>query len=180
MSPSDKPGNGPGTSPPPGGEAVPAMLTINGQYIKDLSFESPNGLQALLSLQKTQPNITINLDVQATPLQDPANVYEVTLHIKSECKIGETVGFIVELAYAGAFTVNVPKEHLHPMLLIECPRLIFPFARNILADVTRDGGYPPLMLGPVDFAGLYQTRAAELAKQQGQTPGPTPGGAANA
>ncbi|MEK7244432.1 MAG: protein-export chaperone SecB [Pseudomonadota bacterium] len=151
------------------------MLTINSQYIKDLSFEAPSGIQAILAMQKTQPTITVNLDVQATPAQDPANAFEVVLHVKAECKIGETVGFIAELSYAGAFVLNIPKEHLQPVLLIECPRLLFPFARNILADVTRDGGFPPLMLGLVDFAGLYQARMAELAKQQSQTPGQPPG-----
>ena len=175
MTPTDKSGNGPETAPPASGGGTQPILAINSQYIKDLSFEAPNGVQALLALQKTQPNITINLDVQVTPVQDPANVFEVVLHKKAECKIGETVGFIAELAYAGAFTVSVPKEHLQPVLLIECPRLLFPFARNILADVTRDGGYPPLMLGLVDFAGLYQARMAELTKQQGQAPGQPPG-----
>jgi preprotein translocase subunit SecB len=174
----DKSGNGPETAPPASGGGTQPMLTINNQYIKDLSFEAPNGTQALFALQKTQPNITINLDVQAIPAQDPANTFEVVIHIKAECKVGETVGFIAELAYAGAFTVNVPKEHLQPVLLIECPRLLFPFARNILADVTRDGGFPPLMIGLVDFAGLYQARMTELAKQQGQAPGQPPGAAA--
>lgn len=179
VKPTDKPGNGAQPVPPPSGEPGQLMLAINSQYIKDLSFEAPNGIKAILGLQKTQPNITINLDVQAMPLQEPANAFEIALHIKVECKVGEMVGFIAELAYAGTFTVNVPKEHLQPVLLIECPRLLFPFARNILADVTRDGGYPPLMLGLVDFAGLYQARMAELAKQQGQAPG-QPAGAAKA
>ena len=173
MKSKDKPGNGPEpASPASGGEAQP-MFAINSQYIKDLSFEAPNGVRAILALQKTQPVININLDVQVNPVPDQANAFEVALHVKAECKVGETVGFIVELVYAGAFTVNVPKEHLQPVLLIECPRLLFPFARNILADVTRDGGYPPLMLGLVDFAGLYQARMAELAKQQGQAPAST-------
>ena len=181
MNPTDKPGNGPETAPPASGGGTQPTLGINSQYIKDLSFEAPNGMRAILALQKTQPTITVNLDVQATPVQDPANAFEVAIHIKAECKIGETIGFIAELAYAGIFTVNVPKEHLQPVLLIECPRLLFPFARNILADVTRDGGFPPLMLGLVDFAGLYQARMAELAKQQGQAPGGQPaGGAAKA
>ena len=140
MTPADKSGNGPEPAPPASGGGIQPMLTINSQYIKDLSFEAPNGMQALFALQKTQPVITINLDVNATPVQDPANAFEVALHIKAECKVGETVGFIAELVYAGAFTVVVPKEHLQPVLLIECPRLLFPFARNILADVTRDGG----------------------------------------
>jgi preprotein translocase subunit SecB len=175
MSPSDKPGNGPDAAQTGGQQS---MLGINSQYIKDLSFEAPNGPKAFLAMQKTQPTITVNLDVQATTFQDPPNAYEVTIHIKAECKVDDMVGFIAELAYAGLFTVNVPKEHLQPVLLIECPRLLFPFARNILADVTRDGGFPPLMLGMMDFAALYQARIAELAKQQGQGAGASPGGAA--
>ena len=170
MTPADKPGNGPGIAPPASGGGSQPMVVINNQYVKDLSFEAPGGMKTFVAMQKTQPAITVNLDVQVTPFQDPANVYEVVLNIKAECKVGEAVGFIAELAYAGAFTLNVGKEHLQPVLLIECPRVLFPFARNILADVTRDGGFPPLMLGMMDFVGLYQARMAELAKQQGQAP----------
>ncbi|MCC7016267.1 MAG: protein-export chaperone SecB [Rhodospirillales bacterium] len=172
MNPSDKSGNGPESAPPAGGGQP--SFAINSQFIKDLSFEAPNGMQAIIAMQKTQPAITINLDVQANPFPGQDNAFEVTIHVKAECKIGEMTGFIAELAYAGIFTINIPKEHVQPALLIECPRLLFPFARNILADVTRDGGFPPLMLGLVDFAGLYQARMAELAKQQGQPSGQPP------
>jgi preprotein translocase subunit SecB len=178
MSPTDDSGQSPASAPTQGASAPQSMLAINSQYIKDLSFEAPVGAQAFVAMQKTQPAITVNLDVQATTFQDPPNTFEVAIHVKAECKIGELTGFIAELVYAGLFTVNVPKEHLQPVLLIECPRLLFPFARNILADVTRDGGFPPLMLGLMDFAGLYQARMAEFAKQQGQAPGSTPGGTA--
>lgn len=171
MNPPDKPGNGPDAAQAGGQQP---SLGINSQYIKDLSFEAPNGLRVFLAMQKTQPTITVNLDVQATTFQDPPNTYEVVLHVKAECKVGDMVGFIAELAYAGLFTISVPKEHLQPVMLIECPRLLFPFARNILADVTRDGGFPPLMLGLMDFAALYQARLAELAKQQGQGAGAAP------
>lgn len=158
--------NASGSNPAQAAGATQPMLAINTQYIKDLSFEVPNGTQAFLALQKTQPNISLNLDVQANPVDEAANQFEVVLHVKADCKIGDVVGFIVELVYSGIFTVNMPKDHLHPVLLIECPRLLFPFARNILADVTRDGGFPPLMLGMVDFAALYQARLNEIAKQQ--------------
>lgn len=178
MSPADDAGKGPASAPPEGAGAPQPMLAVNSQYIKDLSFEAPSGPKALIELQKTQPTITVNLDVQATAFQDPPNAFEVAIHVKAECKIGETTGFIAELVYAGLFTINVPKEHLQPVLLIECPRLLFPFTRNILADVTRDGGFPPLLLGLVDFAGLYQARMAEQAKQQGQGAGTAPSGTA--
>ncbi len=88
------------------------------------------------------------------------------LEAQAECKNGDKVVYILELEYAGVFTLNVPDEHLQPITLIECPRLLFPFARNILADVTRDGGYPPLMLGPLDFAGMYQAKLKELEQEQ--------------
>lgn len=171
MNPSDNPGNGPDAAQAGGQQN---SLVINSQYIKDLSFEAPNGPKVFLAMQKNQPTITVNLDVQGTTFQDPPNTYEVVLHVKAECKVGDTVGFIAELAYAGLFTINIPKEHLQPVMLIECPRLLFPFARNILADVTRDGGFPPLMLGLMDFAALYQARMADLAKQQGQGAGAAP------
>lgn len=142
--------------------AAPPPLVVAGQYIKDLSFEVPGAPAVFGLLQKQQPDIGVNVDVNAHGVQE--RLYEVVLHVRAECKIGETVAFIAELAYGGLFTVNVPKEHLEPVLLIECPRLLFPFARNIMADMTRDGGFPPLMLGMVDFVGMYQRQAQERAK----------------
>jgi len=107
---------------------------------------------------KEPPRVDLALDVQARPLEAGGNVYEVSLKIRADAKVGETPCFIAELAYCGVFTVNVPQEHLEPVLLVECPRLLFPFARNILADVTRDGGFPPVMLAPIDFVALWQSR----------------------
>lgn len=158
-SPSDS-GAGAQGAPP-----AQAPLAINAQYIRDLSLEVPNAPQIFGQLQRQQPDVNINLDVNARPLQD--NVYEVSLEVRAQCKSGDTVAFVVELTYAGVFTVNLPAEHTQPVLLIECPRLLFPFARNILAEVTRDGGFPPLMLGLVDFAAMYQGQLQEKAKQQG-------------
>ena len=86
------------------------------------------------------------------------NVFEVVLVIKAECRTGDSVAFILELSYGGVFTLNVPQESLEAVLLVECPRLLFPFARNIVADATRDGGFPPVMIGPVDFMSMYQNR----------------------
>ena len=141
-------------------------LAINGQYIKDLSFESPNSPGILADLQKQQPDVSVNIDVQAAKVDGPegANMYEIVLDVRAELKLGDKVGFIVELKYAGVFTLNVPEEHLGAMLLIECPRLLFPFARNILSDTTRDGGFVPLMLQPIDFAAMYQANLAQQAK----------------
>jgi len=142
------------------GETKPP-LAVSAQYIKDLSFEAPNTPAVLGRMQRESPEIGINIDVRAAGLQD--GVYEVVLHIKSECKIADAVAFIVELSYGGVFTINVPAEQIQPVLLIECPTLLFPFARNIVADATRDGGFPPLMLGPVDFISMYRN---QLQKQQ--------------
>ncbi len=139
-------------------------LIINAQYTKDLSFEAPSAPGIFAELQGKQPDINLNINVSANPVQD--KVVEVIFEAHAECKLGDKVVYILELEYAGVFTLNVPDEHLQPIMLIECPRLLFPFARNILADVTRDGGYPPLMLGPLDFAGMYQAKLKELEQEQ--------------
>ena len=110
MTPNEKSGNGPETAPPASAGGTPSMLNVNSQYIKDLSFEAPNGMQSIVALQKTQPVITVNLDVQMTPVQEPANTFEVAIHIKAECKIGETIGFIYDEAttdVANSQVINV-------------------------------------------------------------------------
>jgi len=164
----DNSGNGSDSAPQNGeAQAQKSAITINGQYIKDLSFEAPNSPQILNDLQSQQPDVNINVDVQATKLEQEGveNLFESILDIRAELKIGEKVGFILELKYAGVFTLNVPEEHLGAMLLIECPRLLFPFARNILADTTRDGGFVPLLLQPIDFAAMYQANVAQQVKE---------------
>ncbi|MFC1673022.1 protein-export chaperone SecB [Pseudomonadota bacterium] len=145
----------------------PPML-LNGQYIKDLSFESPNAPGILSNLQGAQPDVNINVDVSANKLEGgDDNLYEAVLEIKAEMKIEDKVGFIFELQYAGVFTLNVAEEHLSPMLLIECPRMLFPFARNIVAETTRDGGFMPLMLQPLDFAAMFQQNLQAQAGKLG-------------
>ncbi len=139
-------------------------IVINGQYVKDLSFEVPNAPGIYAEMTQNQPEIGINIDVNVGQIQD--NVFEVVLSLHCKAELGEKVAFIAELAYAGVMTMNVPEDHLHPMLLIEAPRLLFPFARNILAGVTRDGGFPPVMLQPVDFVQLYRQRMEAMAAQQ--------------
>lgn len=131
-------------------------LIVNGQYIKDLSFEAPTTPGIFALIQQNPPDVNINVDVKAQGMQN--NVFEVVLVIKAECKTGESVAFILELSYGGVFTLNVPQENLEAMLLVECPGLLFPFARNIVAEATRDGGFPPVMIGPVDFMAMYQNR----------------------
>ncbi|PWS38610.1 protein-export chaperone SecB [Falsiroseomonas bella] len=148
------------SSPIPNGQPAPP-LQLNIQYTKDLSFEVPGAPEIYLSLRE-QPRVDLSLDVQArqVPGQQP-NVFEVSLQIRADAKIKETSCFIAELVYCGVFTLNVPQEHVEPVLLVECPRLLFPFARNILADVTRDGGFPPVMLNPIDFVALWQSRRGQ-------------------
>lgn len=141
-------------------------LIVNAQYIKDLSFEAPNTPAVFTQMQQAQPDISVNVDVQARPLEAP--VYEVVLNVRADCKTGETQAFLVELSYGGVFTLNVPQGDVHPVLLIECPRLLFPFARQIVSTTTINGGFLPLMLGPIDFASLYQRqlRKADAARDQ--------------
>lgn len=150
---SDQPNPPPNGSP--GQEQMPIVLNI--QFTKDLSFEVPGAPEIFATLRE-QPRVDLALDVQARPIQEGQNVFEVSLMIRADAKVGETACFIAELTYCGIFTLNVPQEHLEPVLLVECPRLLFPFARNILADVTREGGFPPVMLNPIDFVQLWQNR----------------------
>ncbi|MGO9816470.1 MAG: protein-export chaperone SecB [Acidocella sp.] len=144
-------------------------LVVNIQYTKDLSFEVPNA-PGIFATLRSAPHVNINLDVQVRRLEDAHTVFEVTLAVRAEGTTqanGEekpTVVFIADLSYAGVFTLNnIPENQQEPILLVECPRLLFPFARNILADVTREGGLPPVMLGPIDFVGLWQQRRAQAA-----------------
>ncbi len=138
-------------------------LQVNAQYIKDLSFEVPGAPAIFVELTKAQPEVNVQVNLHADALQ--VGVHEVTLHLNLEAKVGGKTAFIVDLTYAGIFSVRVPDEHLQPMLLIECPRLLFPFARNIVADVVRDGGFPPILLQPIDFVALFRARMEQIASQ---------------
>jgi preprotein translocase subunit SecB len=159
-------GNGDGGQHADTSERPP--LIINAQYVKDLSFEAPSAPAIFAQMQQRQPDIRIKVDVQARPLE--GQIYEVVLDIRADCKSGETVAFILELSYAGVFTLNVVPDALRPTLLIECPRMLFPFARQILSTTTLNGGFLPLMLGPVDFAALYRD---ESDAEQSDTMQPT-------
>ncbi len=141
-------------------------IVVNAQYVKDLSFEVPGAPMIFARMQEAPPNINVNIDVRANPVD--GNMFEVELAIHATCESANERAFILELLYAGLFTINVPQEHRSAVLLIECPRLLFPFARNILADVSRDGGFPPLMLGPVDFVQMYQAQAGRQSENQSE------------
>ncbi len=135
-------------------------IHVNAQYIKDLSFEVPGAPTIFAEMQGGQPDISVQVNLNAQPLAE--KLYEVVLHLNIEAKVNDKPAFIAELAYGGVFTLNVPDEHVQPMLLIEAPRLLFPFARNIIADATRDGGFPPMLLQPIDFVALFRRRLEEL------------------
>ena len=140
------------------GSASPS-LSILAQYTKDLSFENP-GAPRSLQARENAPDININVNVNANPLSDED--FDVVLTLNAEAKDGERVLFHTELVYGGVFRVTgFPQEHMLPLLFIECPRLLFPFARQIIADVTRNGGFPPLMIDPIDFAQMFTQRMAE-------------------
>ncbi len=137
------------------GENEAVQIGILGQYIKDLSFENPTPAQTLQKLAQEKPSMDINVNLNARGVGE--NIYEVDLKITSTAKVGEDTAFVAELVYSGLFAAkNLPENTLQPFLMIEAPRQLFPFARRIISDVTRDGGFPPLMLEPIDFAALYQ------------------------
>jgi preprotein translocase subunit SecB len=145
-----------------------AILQVLAQYVKDLSFENPNAPDSLRA-GDGQQNISVNANVNVQQLNEAE--YEVGLAFKIETKRGDDVSFLVELTYCGVFRVeNIPQESLHPVLLIEAPRQLFPFARRVLADATRDGGYPPLLLDPIDFVDLYRRNMEARNNQADQAP----------
>ena len=164
------------TLTPPQGAAQPVPpLVVNIQYVKDLSFEVPNA-PAIYTQLRAAPRVDINLDVQARRVTEGQNAFEVTLSIRAEASEAQPAGnggapaaagarvFLVEMAYSGVFTLTgLPDNTIEPVLLVECPRMLFPFARNILADITREGGFPPVLLQPIDFVSLWQQRRAQIA-----------------
>ena len=162
---------------PPAGGAQPnapqtgaqaPRLTILSQYIKDLSFENPRAPQSLQPNQ-ARPEVQIRVDVRAQPMG--AERYEVSLQLHVDAKSGDETAFMVELTYGGVFgLLNIPQDSLQPLLLIECPRLLFPFARRVVADAIRDGGFAPLLIEPIDFVTLYRRR-----QQQAQAARPSEG-----
>jgi preprotein translocase subunit SecB len=149
-----------------GADNAPQVGIIS-QYVKDLSFENPNA-PAVYQWQ-VQPQIDVQFNIASNKAAD--DVYEVVLKIEVKASGDQGVAFAVELSYAGLFGIrNVPDEQIQPFLFAEAPRLVFPFARRVLADAVRDGGFPPLMLEPIDFAGLYMQQAQQAAELQAGEP----------
>ena len=149
------------------GEDNQPQVGLLTQYVKDLSFENPNA-PAVYQWQ-SQPQIDVQFNIGAQQLND--EVHEVALKIEIGARADGKTAFQVELVYAGLFAMkNIPAEQLQPFMLAEAPRLLFPFARRVVADAIRDGGFPPLMLDPIDFGALYMQRAAEMEGQASGMP----------
>ena len=139
------------------------QVNVVGQYIKDLSFECPDPTRFFRGVGKN-PDLQIDFDVQVRDLQQDA--FEVALSLEGQAKSDEGVLYNIDFVYAGAFVLkNLPQEAIQPVLFIECPALLFPFVRRLVADLSREGGFPPLLLDPIDFAGMYRRRA-----EMGQAP----------
>ena len=153
--------------PAPGG--APA-IAVRAQYVKDLSFENPHAPASLMP--GGQPRIDVNVNVDARPADDD---FEVTLRIRADARIDEHVAFVLELEYAGLFDLaRIPEAHRHAVCLVEAPRLLFPFARQIAAEATRNGGFPPMYLDPIDFLALYQSHLSQARAAGNGGGGPTP------
>ena len=151
-----------------GQQAAPAQLNVLAQYVKDLSFENPNAPRSLQPSQQ-QPAINIQINVGAKPLAE--NDVEVELKVEGKAEAAGMILFQFEVLYAGVFRLqNIPQQDLHPIMMIECPRLLFPFAREIISNAVMNAGFPPLRIDPVDFVGLYRQRMSELQAQQAQQP----------
>lgn len=161
------------TTPPPANPEAGAQpqqnagpaIRVLAQYIKDLSFENPG-----VGQPQTQPNIELGVDVGATAHQDGNDMYEVSIRIQAKAHADEVVLFMLELDFSAMFQLQgFNPEDLEPALLIECPRLIFPFARRVISDITRDGGFPPLLVDPIDFRNLYLSQK-QRQQQNAETP----------
>jgi len=143
----------------PNGADNQPQIALIAQYVKDLSFENPNA-PAVYQWQD-QPQIDVQFNIGSQTVGE--DVFEVGLKIEVKARAGDKTAFQVELLYAGLFGIrNIPEDQIQPFLLAEAPRLLFPFARRVLADAVRDGNFPPLMLEPIDFGALY------LAQQEQQ------------
>lgn len=134
-------------------------------FVRDLSFENVGAVEGTPAKGTPDIKVTVNLDANHTG----EDRYQVNMKLNAKAVTGGSTRFVVELDYTGIFALqNVPETHVHPMTFIECPRQIFPFARRVISDVTRDGGYPPLLLDTIDFATLYRQKLEQLRQQQQQ------------
>jgi preprotein translocase subunit SecB len=146
--------------PADGPQMAMPQIGVLAQYVKDFSFENPNAPRSMAPTGQ-QPSINIQVNVDAAPIS--ATDFEVTLRLEGKAESQDMLLFGFELVFAGAFRIqNVPPDSLQPVVLIECPRLLFPFAREIVATAVRNGGFAPLLLDPIDFVSLYRQRLAAM------------------
>ena len=144
----------------------PMQAQVVGQFIRDLSFENPN-VTRLLDGPSDNPNLKIEVNVNAEHTRD--DLFQSAIDFKAHATNKDGTIYIMECVYGGLFKLqNVPQQALEPFLLINCPTILFPFLRRLVADITREGGFPPLLLDPIDFGSLYLRRQQELAAQQGK------------
>jgi preprotein translocase subunit SecB len=142
----------------PDSGGAPASVNCLSQFVKDLSFENPNAARSALD-EGAAPDVSMNITVGVAKVSD--NIHEVTLSIAGKAVRDDKHLFVIELDYAGLFALeNIPADHVEPVLYVHCTTLLFPFARQIVAEATRNGGYPPLLLNAVDFGQLYQQQVA--------------------
>jgi len=148
-----------------GQEQAAPGIRILAQFIRDLSFENPRAPESLRAAGAAQPQIELGVEMNARGRDD--GLFEVDLKLSAQAGRDDGTLFVVEILYGGLFQIGgVAQEDIEPVLLIECPRFLFPFARRIIADLSSEGGFPPFLLDPIDFAAVYQARKAEAAAQQ--------------
>jgi preprotein translocase subunit SecB len=148
------------------GQQQQMQAQVVGQFIRDLSFENPN-VTRMLDGPGENPNLKIEVNVAAERVRP--ELFQSVIDFKAHATNAEGTIYILECTYGGLFKLhNVPEQALEPFLLINCPTILFPFLRRLVADISREGGYPPLLLDPIDFGGLYMRRQQELAAQQGK------------
>ena len=147
------------------------QISVHAQYVKDLSFESPAAPDCFINTLG-QPDVQIGVNVNAKGINE--TLFEVELILTATAKIEEKVLFVAELSYAGLMSAtNTSEDNIQPLMMIEGPRLLFPFARAIMSDTTRDGGFLPLNLNPIDFAALYQNNVSESEQEDKKESNPS-------
>jgi preprotein translocase subunit SecB len=168
----DIPANGAADAAAQAAQAAGAQLNLLGQYISDLSFENPNAPQSILP-GKDQPKVNVGVSLSAKKQSDEIYASELTLSVKAERE--DKVLYNIELVYGGLFQVkNIPEDKIYPMVMIECPRLLFPFARQVIASTVQQGGFPPIMLQPIDFVALFQKNHPPKGKVHAPEAGSAP------
>ena len=144
------------------------QISVHAQYVKDLSFESPSAPDCFVKTLG-QPDVQIGVNVTAKPINE--TLFEVELMLTATAKVEEKILFVTELAYAGLMSAtNISDDNIQPLMMIEGPRLLFPFARAIMSDTTRDGGFLPLNLNPIDFVALYQNNISDPEEEHKKEP----------